>query len=84
MRGRRAPTGPLSDVDLGLIRACPDVRWVPIFDDIAPDDQQFLMARSYQQDAVSTATAPRYVLVLNFFEELKRLVPPCVCCLLAH
>ena len=22
---------------LGLIRACPDVRWVPIFYDIAPD-----------------------------------------------
>ena len=45
------------------------------FYDVAPDDQRFLMARSYQQEAVSNATGPRYVLVQNFFEELKRLVP---------
>ena len=39
------------------------------FYDVAPDDQRFLMARRYEEDEAETS----FVLVLNFFEELKRL-----------
>ena len=38
--------------------------------DVASDDQRFLMARPYQPEGVSP-----FVLVTNFFEELKLLVP---------
>jgi len=41
--------------------------------DVAPDDQRFLMARSYTERR--GPGGPAYVLVQNFFEELKRLVP---------
>jgi hypothetical protein len=41
------------------------------FYDVALDDQRFLMARRYDADEAATS----FVLVLNFFEELKRLVP---------
>ena len=39
--------------------------------DVAVDDQRFLMARRSGADE----TAPSFILVQNFFEELKRLVP---------
>ena len=40
--------------------------------DVASDDQRFLMARVAEE----AQTGPvRYVVVQNFFEELKRLVP---------
>ena len=38
--------------------------------DVAPDDQRFLMARFYQESGAS-----RFVLVNNFFEELRDRVP---------
>ena len=41
------------------------------FYDVALDDERFLMARGYGSDDTSTSL----VLVQNFFEELKRLVP---------
>jgi hypothetical protein len=41
------------------------------FYDVAPDDEQFLMARPYGQDDAPASL----ILVLNFFEEPKRLVP---------
>jgi hypothetical protein len=40
--------------------------------DVAPDDQRFVMLR---QGTASVGDAGRVVLVQNFFEELKRLVP---------
>jgi serine/threonine-protein kinase len=40
--------------------------------DVAPDDQRFVMLR---QGTASAGNAGRVVLVQNFFEELKRLVP---------
>ena len=43
--------------------------------DVAPDDQRFLMARAYQGDTQEEAASSRFILVQNFFEELKRLVP---------
>ncbi len=43
--------------------------------DIAPDDQRFLMVRGYQADAEGDAAPSEIILVQNFFEELKRLVP---------
>ena len=41
------------------------------FYDVAPGDERFLMARRYEGDEAETS----FVLVQNFFEELKRLVP---------
>ena len=43
--------------------------------DITSDDQQFLMARVYQGDAQERAALSPFVLVQNFFEELKARVP---------
>jgi len=40
--------------------------------DVSPDGTRFLMIKDA---AASTGTAPQLVVVLNFFEELKRLVP---------
>jgi hypothetical protein len=40
--------------------------------DIAPDGRRFLMMTSGTNDK---RAAPQIVVVLNFFEELKRLVP---------
>ncbi len=40
--------------------------------DVSPDGTRFLMIK---EAAASTGTAPQLVVVLNFFEELKRLVP---------
>ncbi len=37
---------------------------------VTPDDQRFLMARAYQGESQEN-TGPRFVLVNNFFEELK-------------
>ena len=37
---------------------------------VAPDDQRFLMARAYQSESQEN-TGPRFVLVNNFFEELR-------------
>ena len=42
---------------------------------MTPDDERFLMARQYQGDAQEEVTPSRLILVQNFFEELKRLVP---------
>ncbi len=44
------------------------------FYDVAPDDQRFLMARSTTMGATEEQT-PELILVQNFFQELKRLVP---------
>ena len=41
------------------------------FYDVSSDGERFLMVRQYGQEEVSTSL----ILVLNFFEELKRLVP---------
>ena len=41
---------------------------------VAPDDQQFLMARNAQTE-IGSGDARGFVLVNNFFEELKRQVP---------
>jgi len=44
--------------------------------DIAPDGQQFLFIRTTERaDRTSNATATSLVVVVNWFEELKRLVP---------
>ena len=43
--------------------------------DITPDDQQFLMARAYQGDAQEEGAPSPFILVQNFFEELKARVP---------
>ena len=43
--------------------------------DIAPDDQRFLMARAYQGDAQGEDGSSPFILVQNFFEELKARVP---------
>jgi serine/threonine-protein kinase len=43
------------------------------FYDVSADDQRFLMGR--EVTASATGDAPEYVLVQNFFEELKRRVP---------
>ena len=40
--------------------------------DVSPDGTRFLMIKDA---AAYTGTAPQLVVVLNFFEELKRLVP---------
>ncbi len=49
---------------------------VSILYDIAPDDQRFLMYRPYQGDSQEDPGPPsQLILVQNFFEELKRLVP---------
>jgi len=40
--------------------------------DVAPDGQRFLMLK---QSGEVTATPPQIVVVKNWFEELKRLVP---------
>ena len=40
--------------------------------DVSPDGTRFLRIKDA---AASTGTAPQLVVVLNFFEELKRLVP---------
>jgi len=42
--------------------------------DIAPDDQRFLMLRR-TLEPTSGAGETKFILVQNFFEELKRLVP---------
>ena len=42
------------------------------FYDVAADGERFLMARAYLGDR---EVESRYVVVQNFFEELKRLVP---------
>ena len=42
--------------------------------DVAPDDQRFLMGRAYTGSG-SSSGSPRFILVQNWFEELKRLVP---------
>ena len=44
------------------------------FYDVSSDGERFLMARPYTGDT-EDAAPPSYILVLNFFEELKRLVP---------
>jgi serine/threonine-protein kinase len=44
------------------------------FYDVSTDGERFLMARPYVGDREDVAS--RFVLVQNFFEELKRLVPP--------
>ena len=44
------------------------------FYDVALDDQRFLMGRRLEGDALG-GDAPNLILVQNFFEELKRLVP---------
>ena len=41
--------------------------------DVAPDDERFLMGRIYQGNEESGASS--LIMVQNFFEELKRLVP---------
>ena len=44
--------------------------------DIAPDGQKFLFVRTTERaDRPSTATATSLVVVVNWFEELKRLIP---------
>jgi hypothetical protein len=43
------------------------------FYDITSDDQRFLMVRPYSAEDEGLAT--KIILVQNFFEELKRLVP---------
>ena len=44
--------------------------------DVVPDDQEFLMARTYAGDSQEeSGSRSRFVLVLNFFEELKVRVP---------
>ena len=45
------------------------------FYDVALDDQRFLMGRMYQGGGGESGAAPRYILVQNFFEELKERVP---------
>ena len=40
---------------------------------VAPDDQRFLMARNYQGGS-QESTGPRFILVNNFFEELRERV----------
>ena len=42
--------------------------------DVHPDDGRFLMIKAVS-GAVGEAEPPQVVLVLNWFEELKRLVP---------
>ena len=42
---------------------------------IAPDDQRFLIARAYRGDAQEGGAPGRFILVQNFFEELKARVP---------
>ena len=44
------------------------------FHDIGPDDERFLMLRNSTASLDSSGDT-RWVLVQNFFEELKRLVP---------
>ena len=44
------------------------------FYDVTADGERFLMARSYAGEAGSDE-APHFILVQNFFDELKRLVP---------
>ena len=39
--------------------------------DVAPDDQRFIMIRG----VADVGATPKLILVQNFFEELKRLVP---------
>ena len=43
--------------------------------DVARDDQRFLMIKDTAADQTSTSTPASMVVVLNWFEELKRLVP---------
>jgi serine/threonine-protein kinase len=42
--------------------------------DVSPDGQRFLMIKENAAEG-QNASPPRMVVVLNFFEELKRLVP---------
>ena len=42
--------------------------------DIAPDGQRFLMIKNATVD-VTTPLVPSFVFVLNWFDDLKRLVP---------
>ena len=42
---------------------------------MTPDDERFLMARNYQGDAQGEVASSRFILVQNFFEELKARVP---------
>jgi hypothetical protein len=43
------------------------------FYDVSSDDQRFLMGREVRVS--TTGDTPEYILVQNFFEELKRRVP---------
>lgn len=42
--------------------------------DVSPDSKRFLMMKNAEAPT-QTATAPRIIVVQNWFEELKRLVP---------
>ena len=44
------------------------------FYDVSLDGERFLMARLHTDDT-EDAAPPSYILIQNFFEELKRLVP---------
>ena len=41
--------------------------------DVSPDGERFLMVKEVAVE--ETSTAPHFILVLNWFEELRRLVP---------
>ena len=41
--------------------------------DVSPDGERFLMVK--EVEAEETSTAPHFILVQNWFEELRRLVP---------
>ena len=43
--------------------------------DVAPGDERFLMARRYEDAAEQEAASSTFILVNNFFEELKERVP---------
>jgi hypothetical protein len=43
--------------------------------DVAPDSQRFLMVKDSSKNVSSDVPRPRFVVVENWFEELKRLVP---------
>ena len=42
--------------------------------DVSPDGERFLMIKNAAAD-VTTSLVPSFVFVLNWFDELKRLVP---------
>ena len=55
------------------------------FYDVLPDDQRFLMARRLQRTAGSEDSGPlRFVVVQNFFEELKERVGNLRCQIPSH